>query len=139
MAAITLEVAKKHLEMWLEAESEVAINQSYTIGGKSFTRANLAEIRKQIEYWSNKVAELENLAKKRAETGYTGLYREIYRQKQPKRAEIQAKQENKRLPAIARFFVIIYKIAKHQGDIEVPKVLFLYSKYGERRLSLEFY
>ena len=138
MAAITLEVAKKHLEMWLEAESEVAINQSYTIGGKSFTRANLAEIRKQIEYWSNKVAELENLAK-RAETGYTGLYREIYRQKQPKRAEIQAKQENKRLPAIARFFVIIYKIAKHQGDIEVPKVLFLYSKYGERRLSLEFY
>lgn len=66
--------------MWLEAESEVAINQSYTIGGKSFTRANLAEIRKQIEYWSNKVAELENLAKKRAETGYTGLYREIYRQ-----------------------------------------------------------
>ena len=37
MAAITLEVAKKHLEMWLEAESEVAINQSYTIGGKSFT------------------------------------------------------------------------------------------------------
>ena len=35
MAAITLEVAKKHLEMWLEAESEVAINQSYTIGGKS--------------------------------------------------------------------------------------------------------
>lgn len=35
--------------------------------------------------------------------------------------------------------MIIYKIAKHQGDIEVPKVLFLYSKYGERRLSLEFY
>ena len=63
MAAKKLEVAKKHLEMWLEAESEVAINQSYTIGGKSFTRANLAEIRKQIEYWSNKVAELENLAK----------------------------------------------------------------------------
>ena len=48
MAAITLEVAKKHLEIWLEAENEVAINQSYTIGGKSFTRANLAEIRKQI-------------------------------------------------------------------------------------------
>ena len=63
MAAITLETAKKHLEMWLEAESEVAINQSYTIGGKSFTRANLGEIRKQIEYWSNKVSALENVAK----------------------------------------------------------------------------
>ena len=76
MAAITLETAKKHLDMWLEAESEVAINQSYTIGGKSFTRANLAEIRKQIEYWSNKVAELENLAKKK---GRNRVYRIVPR------------------------------------------------------------
>ena len=65
MAVITLEMAKKHLEMWLEAESCVAINQAYSIGGKSFTRANLGEIRKQVEYWSNKVAELQNIAKKR--------------------------------------------------------------------------
>ena len=63
MAAITLEVAKKYLETWLEAETEVAITQAYTIGGKSFTRANLGEIRKQIEYWSNKVSALENVAK----------------------------------------------------------------------------
>ena len=63
MAAITLEVAKKHLETWLEAETEVAINQAYTIGGKSFTRADLGEIRRQIEYWSNKVSTLENVAK----------------------------------------------------------------------------
>ena len=69
MAGITLEVAKKHLDMWLEAESQVAINQAYTIGGKSFTRANLSEIRNQIKYWSNKVAE----------TGFTGLYRGIYK------------------------------------------------------------
>ena len=65
MAAIELEQAKKHLNMWLEAESEVAVNQSYTIGGKSFTRANLGEIRKQIEFWNNKVQQLENLAKKK--------------------------------------------------------------------------
>lgn len=76
MAAITLETAKKHLEMWLEAESEVAINQSYTIGGKSFTRANLGEIRKQIEYWSNKVQELENLAKRK---GRNRIYRVVPR------------------------------------------------------------
>ncbi|UVY49549.1 MAG: hypothetical protein [Bacteriophage sp.] len=63
------------------------------------------------------------------------MCQEIYRQKQQKRAEIQAKQENKRLPAIARFFVIIYKIAKHQGDIEASKVLFSYPKYGERRFE----
>lgn len=67
------------------------------------------------------------------------MYREIYRQKQPKRAEIQAKQENKRLPAIARFFVIIYKIAKHQGDIEVSKVLFRTQNTEKGGLSLEFY
>ena len=76
MAAITLETAKKHLVMWLEAESEVAINQSYTIGGKSFTRANLGEIRKQIEYWSNKVQALENIAKRK---GRNRVYRVVPR------------------------------------------------------------
>lgn len=76
MAAISLETAKKHLEMWLEAESEVAINQSYTIGGKTFTRANLGEIRRQIEYWSNKVQALENIAKRK---GRNRVYRVVPR------------------------------------------------------------
>ena len=76
MAAITVEMAKKHLDMWLEAESEVAINQSYTIGGKSFTRADLGEIRKQIEYWDNKVQKLENIAKRK---GRNRLYRAVPR------------------------------------------------------------
>ena len=76
MAAITLETAKRHLDMWLEAETQVAINQSYTIGGKSFTRANLSEIRKQVEYWSNKVAELQNIAKKK---GRNKVYRIVPR------------------------------------------------------------
>lgn len=76
MAAISLETAKKHLEMWLEAESEVAINQAYTIGGKSFTRANLGEIRKQIEYWENKVQQLQNVAKRK---GRNRAYRVVPR------------------------------------------------------------
>ena len=76
MAGITLEVAKKHLDMWLEAESQVAINQAYTIGGKSFTRANLSEIRNQVKYWSNKVAELENIAKNK---GRNRIYRIVPR------------------------------------------------------------
>ena len=76
MAGITLETAKKHLEMWLEAESQVAINQSYSVAGKTFTRANLAEIRKQIEYWSNKVAQLQNIAKKK---GRNRVYRVVVR------------------------------------------------------------
>lgn len=76
MAAITLEMAKKHLDMWLETESQVAINQAYTIGGKSFTRANLGEIRRQIEYWSNKVSELQNIAKRK---GRNRVYRVVPR------------------------------------------------------------
>ncbi len=76
MAAITLEIAKKHLGMWLEAESQVAINQAYTIGGKSFTRANLGEIRKQVEYWGNKVTLLENTAKNK---GRNRVYRIVPR------------------------------------------------------------
>lgn len=62
MAGITLETAKRHLEMWLEAEEEIAVNQSYTIKDKSFTRADLGQVRKEIDYWSAKVSVLENLA-----------------------------------------------------------------------------
>lgn len=76
MAVIDVETAKRHLDMWLEAESEVAINQSYTVGGKTFTRANLSEIRKQIEYWSNKVAAAQNAAKK---GGRNRVYRVVPR------------------------------------------------------------
>ncbi len=62
MAAISLETAKKHLEMWLEAEEAVATGQSYTIGTRSLTRANLAEVRQQIEYWNSKVTQLQAIA-----------------------------------------------------------------------------
>ncbi len=76
MAAISLKTAKKHLDMWLEAESAVAVNQSYTIGGKTLTRANLGEIRKQIEYWNSKVSALENAAKNK---GRNRVYRVVPR------------------------------------------------------------
>lgn len=76
MAAITLEIAKRHLDMWLEAETQVTINQAYTIGGKSFTRANLSEIRNQVKYWSNKVEKLQNIAKNK---GRNRVYRVVPR------------------------------------------------------------
>ena len=66
MSTISLEVAKKHLEAWLEAELSVTVNQSYTIGSRSLTRANLSEIRKQIEFWNNKVQSLENVRERRS-------------------------------------------------------------------------
>jgi hypothetical protein len=63
MAGITLETAKKHLDAWLEAEMAVTNAQSYTIGSRTMTKANLSEIRKAIEYWQNKVTQLENIQK----------------------------------------------------------------------------
>lgn len=59
MAGITIEIAKEHLDIWLEAEIIVATGQSYTIGSRTLTRANLNEIRKTIDYWENKVSAIE--------------------------------------------------------------------------------
>jgi hypothetical protein len=63
MAGITLETAQKHLDAWLEAEMQVTNAQSYTIGSRTLTKANLTEIRNAIEYWQQKVTMLENLKK----------------------------------------------------------------------------
>ena len=76
MAGITLEEARKHLEVWLSAEAEIATSQSYTIGTRSLTRANLKEVREQIKFWQNKVAELENCA---ARKGRNRIYRAVPR------------------------------------------------------------
>lgn len=73
---ISLEIAKKHLDAWLTAELEVTIHQSYTIGSRSLTKANLSEIRKQIEYWSDQVARLENIEKR---GGRNRVYRAVPR------------------------------------------------------------
>lgn len=56
---ISLDTAQRHLDQWLEAEAAVTTNQSYTVGNRSLTRANLSDIRRQIEYWEKKVKELE--------------------------------------------------------------------------------
>lgn len=65
MSGITLTIAKKHLESWLEAELSVINGQSYAIGSRNLTRANLSEIRNTIEYWQNKVTTLENAEKRK--------------------------------------------------------------------------
>lgn len=57
---LTLDRAKLHLEAWLDAELAVTQGQSYSIGSRSLTRANLSEIRKQVDYWSAKVKLLES-------------------------------------------------------------------------------
>ena len=63
MAVITLATAQKNLDALLEAEMQVTNAQSYTIGSRTLTKANLTEIRNAIEYWQQKVTILENLKK----------------------------------------------------------------------------
>lgn len=56
----TLDEAKLHLKTWMDAELAVATGQSYKIGTRSLTRANLSDIMAQIKFWRNEVARLES-------------------------------------------------------------------------------
>lgn len=78
--AIQLETAKKHLEVWLEAELSIANGQSYTLattnGSRTLTRANLTEVRNSIAFWENKVEEAKAATKGRARSR---IYRAVPR------------------------------------------------------------
>lgn len=58
MAGITLTDAQDMLSVWLAAEAKVAQGQSYTIGSRSLTRADLSHIAERVSYWQGKVNEL---------------------------------------------------------------------------------
>lgn len=68
--AISLDIAQKHLEAWLEAELSITTGQSYTMtsanGSRTLTRANLTEVRNSIEYWNKKVEEAKAAQKGKA-------------------------------------------------------------------------
>lgn len=60
---VTLEIARKHLEEWLEAELEITTHQSYRLGNESKTMADLDMVGRRIEYWRQMVAKLEKMEK----------------------------------------------------------------------------
>ncbi|TDL50964.1 hypothetical protein E2R60_20685 [Paenibacillus dendritiformis] len=51
----SLEVAQQHLNAWLAAELAISSAQSYKIGTRSLTRADLKDVMKQIQYWQEQV------------------------------------------------------------------------------------
>lgn len=59
MAVFSKELCNKRLNIWLAAEEAVATGQSYQIGTRMLTRADLKDIRKEMEYWAGKLAEAE--------------------------------------------------------------------------------
>lgn len=57
MAAFSVQECRTQLAAYLEAERAIlAGGQSYTIGGRTFTRANLSEVRKGISDWEMKLS-----------------------------------------------------------------------------------
>lgn len=60
MAGITLAQAQAQLDLWLAADTAVAGGQSYSIGGRSLTRANAREITEKIQFWERRVIRLSN-------------------------------------------------------------------------------
>lgn len=65
MAGITLAQAEAQLAKYIEAEDKVLQGQSYMIGSRQLTRANLFHIRNSIEYWDMKVKDLSAMARGR--------------------------------------------------------------------------
>jgi hypothetical protein len=62
MFGLTLEEAQAQLTAWLAASQAVSQSQAYTIatesGSRSLTRADAAEIRKQISFWEKQLRRL---------------------------------------------------------------------------------
>lgn len=57
--ALTLEEVRENLALWRKAEQAIATAQSYTMGNRTLTRANLNEVIKRINYWEEKETEIE--------------------------------------------------------------------------------
>ena len=62
MAGITLAQAEAKLQEYLDAESKILLGQSYTIGNRQMTRADLSKVISERENWQRKVSELTNAA-----------------------------------------------------------------------------
>jgi hypothetical protein len=59
MAIFSKELCTRKLNTWLAAEEAIATGQSYQIGSRMLTRADLEDVRKEMEYWAAKLAEAE--------------------------------------------------------------------------------
>lgn len=59
MAGITLAQAEEQLAAWLAASTATASYQSYSIAGRTLTRADAEEIRENIEMWNKLVISLD--------------------------------------------------------------------------------
>lgn len=59
MSNTVLEIKRKRLERYYDAEEKVLNSQSYTLGTKTLTRADLASIQSMIKKLEGEIASLE--------------------------------------------------------------------------------
>ena len=59
MSNAILEIKRKRLELYYEAEEKVLNSQSYTLGSKTLTRADLIAIQNMIKKLEGEIASLE--------------------------------------------------------------------------------
>lgn len=59
MSKERLERLRKTLNSYYECEEAILVNQSYSIGSRSLTRANLSEVRAAIKDIENEIAAIE--------------------------------------------------------------------------------
>lgn len=64
MAIYTLEQARAHLNAWLAADLALATSQEYRMGSRSLTRANAAEVKERIRFWSAEVSRLQGSSRR---------------------------------------------------------------------------
>lgn len=57
---IRLEIYKSRLGLYYAAEEKILEGQSYSIGSRSLTRANLSEVQKHIKELEGKIIALES-------------------------------------------------------------------------------
>ena len=55
-----VELCRQMVSEYQSALSAVLKSQSYSIGGRSMTRANIAEIEKGLDKWSNRLEAAQN-------------------------------------------------------------------------------
>ncbi len=59
MALFSSTVCRERLNLYLDAETKVLAGQSYSIGGRTLTRANLKEISDGITLWASRLKQAE--------------------------------------------------------------------------------
>lgn len=65
MAVFSAALCKERLKLWMKAEEGITTAQRYQIGNRMLTRADLGEVREQIKFWANQLAQAEAEEKKR--------------------------------------------------------------------------